>query len=162
MITERKTSFDQNSISGRKIVCCFCSTDDDWKNEQMQALIKDYPDVETKIKDAIASKRFGLGKVIYAKGNETSIVAILTVVKSNQIQYPYLYGALLDITLRAFQAKAFIVMTEPYMKLLNNQWNKIKPMLSRCIEITQKSSADTKTFDAPTKVTAIVQVPKSY
>ena len=115
-------------------------------------LIKDYPDVETKIRDAITSKGFGLGKVIYAKGNS----------KNNQVQYPYLYGALLDITLRAFQAKAFIVMTEPYMKLLNNQWNKIKPMLSRCIEITQKSSEDTQTFDAPTKVTAIVQVPKSY
>ena len=162
MITERKTSFDPNSISGRKIICCLCSTDDDWKNEQIQMLIKDYPDVETKIRDAITSKGFGLGKVIYAKGNSTSIIAILTVVKSNQIQYSYLYGALLDITLRAFQAKAFIVMTEPYMKLLNNQWNKIKPMLSRCIEITQKSSEDTKTFDVPTKVTAIVQVPKSY
>ena len=47
-------------------------------------LIKDYPDVETKIRDAITSKGFGLGKVIYAKGNSTSIIAILTVVKSNQ------------------------------------------------------------------------------
>ena len=131
-------------------------------NVNVLQVIKDYPDVETKIRDAITSKGFGLGKVIYAKGNSTSIIAILTVVKSNQIQYPYLYGALLDITLRAFQAKAFIVMTEPYMKQSNNQWSKIKPMLSRCIEITQKSSADTKTFDAPTKVTAIVQVPKSY
>lgn len=138
MITERKTSFDPNSMSGRKIVCCFCSSDEEWKSEQIKALIKDYPDAETKIKDAITSKRFRLGKVIYAKGNSTSIIAILTVVKNNQVQYPYLYGALLDITLRAFQAKAFIVMTEPYMKLLNNQWSKIKPMLSRCIEITQK------------------------
>ena len=143
-------------------MCCFCSSDEEWKSEQIQALIKDYPDAETKIKDAITSKRFGLGKVIYAKGNSTSIIAILTVVKNNQVQYPYLYGALLDITLRAFQAKAFIVMTEPYMKLSNNQWSKIKPMLSRCIEITQKSSEDTKTFDAATKVTAIVQVLKSY
>ena len=88
MITERKTSFNPNSMSGRKIVCCFCSSDEEWKSEQIQALIKDYPDAETKIKDAITSKRFGLGKVIYAKGNSTSIIAILTVVKNNQVQYP--------------------------------------------------------------------------
>lgn len=135
-------------IKGRRIICCFCNDKGTWDTKTLEKFAKRFPEAKEWYLHKLPEQLRYPGRVLFCPGNnENTIVAIMicsteTADKyGSKIQFPYLYGCLLQAMVKAKQAEASVIVSKLGTDMVEWQWRKLIWILNHAAEMNEGVTA---------------------
>ena len=135
-------------IKGRRIICCFCNDKGTWDTKTLEKFAKRFPEAKEWYLHKLPEQLRYPGQVLFCPGNnENTIVAIMicrteTADKyGSKIQFPYLYGCLLQAMVKAKQAEASVIVSKLGTDMVEWQWRKLIWILNHAAEMNEGVTA---------------------
>ena len=135
-------------IKGRRIICCFCNDKGTWDTKTLEKFAKKFPEAKEWYLHKLPEQLRYPGQVLFCPGNnENTIVAIMicsteTADKyGSKIQFPYLYGCLLQAMVKAKQAEASVIVSKLGTDMVEWQWRKLIWILNHAAEMNEVVTA---------------------
>lgn len=135
-------------IKGRRIICCFCNGEGTWDTKTLEKFAKRFPEAKEWYLHKLPERLRYPGQVLFCPGNnENTIVAIMicsteTADKyGSKIQFPYLYGCLLQAMVKAKQAEASVIVSKLGTDMVEWQWRKLVWILNHAAEMNEGVTA---------------------
>ena len=135
-------------IKGRRIICCFCNDKGTWDTKTLEKFAKRFPEAKEWYLHKLPEQLRYPGQVLFCPGNnENTIVAIMICSTEtsdkygSKIQFPYLYGCLLQAMVKAKQAEASVIVSKLGTDMVEWQWRKLIWILNHAAEMNEGVTA---------------------